>query len=126
RNPDHHSDTDSNAYADSYANAQTTSKSSVDGDNDRFHSATGIYPTGCHRWSCTRNSRAGASRQACFNLQKILGTDAHSDANAVMRLTFLAFSIAAAAIFWVAPSPLAAAQTDTACEIRIVLQSRQD
>ena len=43
-----------------------------------------------------------------------------------MRLTFLAFSIAAVAIFWVAPSELAAAQTDTASEIRIVLQSQQD
>jgi len=43
-----------------------------------------------------------------------------------MRLTFLAFSIVAVAIFWVAPSELAAAQTDTASEIRIVLQSQQD
>jgi len=43
-----------------------------------------------------------------------------------MRLTFLAFSIAAVAMFWVAPSELAAAQTDTASEIRIVLQSQQD
>jgi len=42
-----------------------------------------------------------------------------------MRLTFLAFSIAAVAMFWVAPSELAAAQTDTASEIRIVLQSQQ-
>src|SRR5438270_6909056 len=43
-----------------------------------------------------------------------------------MRLTFLAFSVAAVAVFWVAPSELAAAQTDTASEIRIVLQSQQD
>ena len=43
-----------------------------------------------------------------------------------MRLTFLAFSIAAVAIFWVAPAELAAARTDTASEIRIVLQSQQD
>ncbi|PYL93214.1 MAG: DUF4440 domain-containing protein [Verrucomicrobia bacterium] len=42
-----------------------------------------------------------------------------------MRLTFLAFSIAAVAIFWVAPAELAAARTDTASEIRIVLQSQQ-
>src|SRR5437660_12551578 len=43
-----------------------------------------------------------------------------------MRLTFFAFSIAAVAMFWVAPSELAAAQTDTASEIRIVLESQQD
>jgi len=42
-----------------------------------------------------------------------------------MRLTFLAFSIAAVAIFWVAPAELAAARTDTASKIRIVLQSQQ-
>jgi ketosteroid isomerase-like protein len=43
-----------------------------------------------------------------------------------MRLTFLAFSIAAVAMFWVAPSELAAGQTDTGSEIRMVLQSQQD
>jgi len=43
-----------------------------------------------------------------------------------MRLTFLASSIAAVAMFGVAPSELAAAQTDTASEIRIVVQSQQD
>jgi len=43
-----------------------------------------------------------------------------------MRLTFLAFSIAAVAMFGVAPSKLAAAQTDAASEIRIVLKSQQD
>ena len=42
-----------------------------------------------------------------------------------MRLTFLAFSIAAVAVFWVAPADLAAARTDTASKIRIVLQSQQ-
>jgi beta-aspartyl-peptidase (threonine type) len=43
-----------------------------------------------------------------------------------MRLTFLALSIAAVAMLGVAPSELAVAQTDTASEIRIVLQSQQD
>lgn len=43
-----------------------------------------------------------------------------------MRLTFLAFSIAAVAMLGVAASELAAAQTDIASEIRIVLQSQQD
>ena len=43
-----------------------------------------------------------------------------------MRLTFLAFSIAAVAMLGVAASEVTAAQTDTASEIRIVLQSQQD
>jgi ketosteroid isomerase-like protein len=43
-----------------------------------------------------------------------------------MRLTFLAFSMTAVAMFGVAPFELAAAQTDTASEIRIVLKSQQD
>jgi ketosteroid isomerase-like protein len=43
-----------------------------------------------------------------------------------MRLTFLAFSIAAVAMLGVAASEVTAAQTDIASEIRIVLQSQQD
>ena len=43
-----------------------------------------------------------------------------------MRLIFLVFSIAPLAMLGVAPSELAAAQTDTASEIRNVLQSQQE
>jgi ketosteroid isomerase-like protein len=43
-----------------------------------------------------------------------------------MRLIFLAFSIAPLAMLGVAPSALAATQTDAASEIRNVLKSQQD